>query len=47
MGFCLMVGRSVRRCGAQDQVSMLTFFFSSIGLEALDAEGMKRFIVML
>jgi hypothetical protein len=48
IGWCdgvLSHGRAFRaEMWAQDQVSMLTFFFSSIGLEALDAEGMKRFI---
>jgi hypothetical protein len=48
VGWCdgvLSDGRAFRaEMWAQDQVSMLTVFFSTIGLEALDAEAMKRFI---
>ena len=48
IGWCdgvLSDGRAFRaEMWAQDQVSMLTVFFSTIGLEALDVEAMKRFV---
>jgi hypothetical protein len=48
VGWCdgvLSDGRAFRaEMWAQDQVSMLTVFFSTIGLENLDAEEMKRFV---
>jgi hypothetical protein len=38
-------GRAFRaEMWAQDQVSMLTFFFSTFGLEDLDQEAMKRLV---
>jgi hypothetical protein len=48
IGWCegvLSDGRAFRaEMWAQDQVSSLTMFFSSIGLEDLDPEAMKRFV---
>ena len=48
IGWCdgvLSDGRAFRaEMWAQDQVSMLTFFFSTIGLEDMDTETMKRFV---
>jgi hypothetical protein len=48
IGWCdgvLSDGRPFRaEMWAQDQVSMLTVFFSSIGLDDPDAEAMKRFV---